>query len=344
VVRSQTDSSIYNNTVDSPNLHSNSMLSNSSNDTSNSNPFMQQQQQQSSSSPTSSNFINMGYSSNSPQLLKQHSPVTLVDPPMSSVNNNSWQLQPILEDQQSQQPAQVLFSIFEKTSMVDEQHILLVQGQVSITYIGPTTNAAPVNVRLSQIDGVQRLTPNPQYIHATATTENYTLDTMNIPQGQPIVCFTYQVKLNGDGRWALPIHLSPSWKCVQGITYLMIKHSKNGNYNNDIKGNVQVLYDQVTSVQSTPQGIWDLNKRRLTWQMKDLFEQYSSENQQRPRLLAKFFIEEGQTGTPQPIYINYLVKNHSATGLTVNAVQEDSGSLIKQSIETSVQSENIVIF
>lgn len=338
LIRSGTDFSLFNNNAND--LRSNSMVSNSSNETTNSNPFMQQQHQPyANSSPVISNFSN-----SSPQLqqARQYTPVTLNDPPM---NANNWQLQPIIEDQQQQQAAEVSFSIFEKTSMVDGQHILMIQGQISITYTGPTSNNKPITVSLSQLDGIHHITPNTNYVHTTEEENKYTLNTINFPHGQPTVCFTYQVQLNGDGRRALPIHLSPSWKCVEGTTYLMIKHSKNLNYNAPIKGNVQIFYDRVTSVRSTPQGIWDLTKKRLTWQMKDLLEQYESGEQQQgqpSRLLAKFFIEEGEAATPQPVHLNYLVKGHLASGLNIHVLDNDQ-QLIKQHLETAVQSENIVV-
>lgn len=301
---------------------SNSMLSISSMDTGNSNPFLQQQQQP---------MINeaVPYAS-SPQFL-HHSPVTLVDSPMSTTNN-SWQLQPILEDQHPE----IHFSIHEKTSMTDEYHRLYVKGQVSLTYTGPTHT--PILLNASHLEGLQQLIPNPQYI--SVAQDHFILNTTNLPQGQPIPCFTYQVELNGDGRLALPLYLSPSWKCTDGVTYLMIKHSQNQPLDK-LKGSIHVFYNQVTNVQSTPQGIWDMSKNRLTWHLKDLIQQYDEQKESPPRLLAKFFLEkEDMVGTPQPIYFNYLVKDKLATGFSIS-VLEKSHSTIKQTLETVVQSENI---
>lgn len=167
LIRSGTDFSLFNNNAND--LRSNSMVSNSSNETTNSNPFMQQQHQPyANSSPVISNFSN-----SSPQLqqARQYTPVTLNDPPM---NANNWQLQPIIEDQQQQQAAEVSFSIFEKTSMVDGQHILMIQGQISITYTGPTSNNKPITVSLSQLDGIHHITPNTNYVHTTEEENKYT--------------------------------------------------------------------------------------------------------------------------------------------------------------------------
>lgn len=329
MLRSQTDSSLYSTYNDPANSinRSNSMLSMSSMETGNSNPFLQQRQQQQSYSPV---LNNAALYSSSPQLL-QHSPITLVDSPMTT-GNNSWQLQPILEDLHPE----VYVSIHEKTSMVDEHHILHVKGQVTLTYTGPTNT--PVLLNISHLNGIQQLIPNPQYI--TIAEDHYILNTLNFPQGQPTVCFTYQVDLNGDGRLELPIRLTPSWKCIDGISYLMIKHCKNQSADK-MKGSLHVFYDHVTSVQSTPQGTWDMSKNRLTWQIKDLFDQYEHQDGP-PRLLAKFFIGEGEIGTAQPVYFNYLVKDALATGLTIHVL--DNKQLIKQYLETTVQSENIIIF
>ncbi|KAI7896030.1 Muniscin C-terminal mu homology domain-containing protein [Mucor mucedo] len=324
MLRSQTDSSLYSTYNDSSNNmnRSSSMLSMSSMDTGNSNPFLQQQQPMvTESAPYTS----------SPQLL-HHSPVTLVDSPMTTTNN-SWQLQPILEDQNPE----VHISIHEKTSMIDAYHRMHVKGQVSLTYTGSTQT--PILLAASHLEGLQQLIPNPQYI--SVATDHFILDTSHFPQGQPVPCFTYEVELNGDGRLALPLYLSPSWKCTDGVTYLMIKHSQQQQQSLDkLKGSIHVFYNHVTNVQSTPQGIWDMSKNRLTWHLKDLIEQYHKEKEP-PRLLAKFFLDEDKrVGTSQPVYFNYLQKDVSATGFSIRVLE---GSSIKQTLETLVQSENIIL-
>lgn len=235
-----------------------------------------------------------------------------------------------MEDQQ----LDLHFAIHEKTSMTDQHHQLAVDGQVFITYTGHTNT--PIQINPFQIQGIQQLTPNPQYI--TSTDQNYTLETNQLPQGQAVLCFTYRVSVNGDGRIALPIRLLPSWKCVEGISYLMIKHNRHPLVQ-DVKGSVNVFYDKVKSVQSTPQGMWQTETKCLTWQLEDLLDQYKLQ-EGNPRLLAKFLLEENHVGTIEPIHFNYLVKGALVTGFTIEVVDNQP---LRQTLETTVQSENILI-
>lgn len=295
----------------------NSVGSISSLKSSTSNPFLQSQAID--NSPALSNTNNF---SSSPQQL--NTPTYLTDS-----NSNNWQLQPILEDQQPD----LHFSIYEKTTMVDESHQLNVDGQVFITYTGVTQT--PIKLHPFHIEGIQQLSPNAEYI--ITTEENYTLKTTQFPQSKPVLCFTYKVHLNGDGRIALPIRLQPLWRCDEGTTLLMIKHNKHPMVQ-DVQGSIHLFYDHVTKVQSTPQGVWETDKKRFTWKIKDLLDQY--ERKDKPRLLAKFELETGQVGTPQPIYLDYIVKNALVTGFTIDVV---NNQLVKQTLETVVQSELIIL-
>ncbi|KAI8082339.1 hypothetical protein BDF21DRAFT_417631 [Thamnidium elegans] len=313
IIRSQTDSSL--NSMYNDSNMANSVTSLSSLRSSTSNPFLQSQQ---STSPSLSNTTPF---SSSPQQ---------VHTPTSEVTTTNWQLQPIMEDQQPD----LHFSIHEKTNMIDKHHQLVVDGQVFVTYTGQTNT--PIQINPFQIQGIQQLIPNPQYI--TSTDQNYIIETNQLPQGQAVLCFTYRVSLNGDGRIALPIRLLPSWKCVDGISYLMIKHNRHPLVK-DVKGSVHVFYDKVNSVQSTPQGTWQTETKCLTWQLEDLLHQYEQQ-EGNPRLLAKFLLEENHVGTIQPIHFNYLVKGALVTGFTIDLVDNQP---LKQTLETTVQSENILI-
>lgn len=311
--RSHTDSSLYsmyNNSSNNMN-RSSSMLSISSIDTGTSNPFLQQQQQ--SYSPIKNTFFS---GTNSPQ--------PLAESPKITTTENSW-LQPIQEDQQ--QTPEVHISIHEKVSTTNESHTLLVKGQVSLTYTGPTT--APVLLTASLL---HQCIPNPDYI--TVEKDHYVLNTFNIPQNQPLVCFTYQVESNSEVR--PPIQLTPLWKCTDGVTYLYVKHFQTQPVLNTFDGTIHVFYNHVKNVQSIPQGTWNPSENKLTWQMEDLLEQYGKDTV--PRLLAKFFVHQ-QEGISQPIYFSYTVKDIPATEFSVKVMDPS----IKQHLETVVQYENMVV-
>ncbi|KAK4518564.1 uncharacterized protein ATC70_008783 [Mucor velutinosus] len=334
VNRSQTESSLFSSASNYglENPRANSMISTSSNDTSNSNPFM------TAPSPIVSHHpFHAAYGvppqTQSPSVA--NTGVTLSDAPVN------W-LQPIPEvnhQQQPQpQPQYLSVSILEKTTLTSPD-TLLISGQIMVSYHG-SASTSPILLQLHHMDSMQQFSPNPQYITQQADGV-YLLNTSQFQSESPVPCFAYEIN---SSALALPVRLMPSWKCVDGISYLMIKHNKNAVLNpSKLSGHVYVNMpdQQVTNVQSTPQGTWDVAKHRLTWNVSDLLEQYgdtsssSSSQQQQQRLLAKFYVDGH--GSPQPVHLNYQWHDTLASGLSVTC-----GSLEIKHMNTAVQSHQIV--
>lgn len=302
----------------SENPRANSIVSTSSNDTSHTNPFM------AAPSPTAASnnqLYAVPQQTQSPSL-----GVTLTDTPAH------W-LQPIPEVNQQQAPSYLSVSILEKTTLTSPD-TLLISGQIMVSYHGSFTSTAPIPLQLHHIDGMQQFLPNPQYI--TQQDSVFMLNVSQIQSDRPVPCFAYEIN---SSSLALPVHVLPSWKCVDGVSYLMIKHSKNAVLDaSKLSGHVYVNMpdqQQVTNVQSTPQGTWDVAKHRLTWKLSDLLQQYSDSAQQQQRLLAKFYLDGH--GSPQPVHLNYQWRDTLASGLSVTC-----SSLEIKHMDTSVQSHQIV--
>ncbi|KAI8644542.1 Muniscin C-terminal mu homology domain-containing protein [Parasitella parasitica] len=324
VNRSQTESTLFSSTLSYglDSLRTNSMLSNASNDTGNSNPFMAAPSPTISNNDFSTNYT-LKQPSQSPAL--SNSGITLTDTP------SSW-LQPIPEVNYQQTSQHLHISILEKITLTSPDS-LLISGQINISYHGPAS-ASSVALQLHHIDGMEQLSPNPQFI----TQENgvYLLNTSNFQSDVQVPCFAYELNTS---TLALPVQLSPSWKCIDGVSYLMIKHSKNAvNDTSTLNGSVQVSMpdQQVTNVQSSPQGIWEVTKHRLTWKLDDLLQQYAQNKEDsQQRLLAKFYVNGHSS--PQPVHLNYQWHNSLASGLSVSCESIE----IKQTA-TTVQSHQIV--
>ncbi|KAI7901012.1 uncharacterized protein BX663DRAFT_562718 [Cokeromyces recurvatus] len=327
--RTQTDSSLFAASASSHSLENpraNSMLSTSSNETSTSNPFIQ-------ISPINNNTIFAATSSSS--INNMYGSTLLNDSPVHS----TWSLQPIPEVQQQQQQQQHYLSVFitEKTNLT-ASNLLSVSGQILISYQGnsQTLFTSKLPIQLPHIDGIRQLTPNPEYV--TVEDGIYMLDMKHFQTNEQIACFTYELD---SSPLALPIQLSPSWKCVEDVSYLIVKHTKNPLVADPskLKGTVQVLMgDQpaIQYVQSTPQGLWDV-KNRLTWQLGDLLDQYTTtqpDNQQQ-RLLAKFYTEG--KGAPRPIHLQYTHQDTLVSGISVIC-----DAIEIKNLETRVQSDHIV--
>lgn len=241
----------------------------------------------------------------------------------------SW-LQPIPEVNKQQQQY-LSASILEKTTLTSPD-TLLISGQIMVSYHG-AASTSPIPLQLHHMDGMQQFSPNPQYI-AQQADGVYMLNTSQVQSDSPVPCFAYEIS---SSTLALPVRLLPSWKCVQGISYLMIKHNKNAILDaSKLNGHVYVDMpdQQVTNVQSTPQGTWDVAKHRLTWKLSDLLEQYSDDTSQQ-RLLAKFYVDGH--GSPQPVHLNYQWHDTLASGLSLS-----SASLEIKHMDTTVQSHQIV--
>jgi hypothetical protein len=298
-------------------VRANSMASFVSSET---NPFV------TTPSPVISNF-DSAFAITQPTQTSPRQAITLSDP---SIGNGSTFLQSIPEVQHQQQGLSII--IRERTNL-NHPSLLSVSGQILISYHGDALPSTNVPIQLHHIDGIEQLTPNPQFI--IEQDGQYLINTSQFTNhDQAVICFTYTLKTS---TLALPVRISPSWKCVENVSYLIIKHNKNIVVDaSKLRGVLQVVVtdQQVNNVQSTPQGIWDVTKQRLTWNINDLFAQYEQSNTEQ-RLLAKFYIEG--TGTPQPVYLNYQIKDSLISGLSVSCDALD----IKQ-LETIVQSDHIV--
>ncbi|RCI02135.1 hypothetical protein CU098_012063 [Rhizopus stolonifer] len=234
-------------------------------------------------------------------------------------SETSLQLAPIPE---TQQPLSV--SIVEKTRVTGSN--MYVAGQVLITC---HSNTGSIPIQLNGLDHIQNLRPRSPYVIVQA--DGYVINTSHFEPGKPVACFMFDINTDTS---QLPLQLVAFWKCVDGISYLIVKHSKNIDIDpSKIKGSVSVaMEDQVNNVQSTPQGVWDTVKNRLTWQISDLMQQYQPDSPQQ-RLLAKFYIEG--KGSSQPIYFNYCLEDNTLPNISI---QSDAVE-IKQSI---VQSNQVV--
>ncbi|KAI8356187.1 hypothetical protein BD560DRAFT_492133 [Blakeslea trispora] len=244
----------------------------------------------------------------------------------------SLQLQSIPEAQQTQQEQLIppLSASVRESVMIVDPDTIHVTGQVLLHCQDTSLGSIPLRLQYnSHLSGLTacspRITANPD--------GDYLFDTDGLTQGQSVACFTYKTTASVS---ALPFQLSASWKCVQDVSYLIVKHGKNLDISStDIKGNIYVVMDDtVTNVQSTPQGVWDTSSKRLTWHIRDLLQQYQGPEGPQQRLLAKFYVN--QAGTPQPLCFSYLLKNYSISGLSV----QSSAIEIKQT-GCVIQSESL---
>ncbi|KAI8331802.1 Muniscin C-terminal mu homology domain-containing protein [Choanephora cucurbitarum] len=243
----------------------------------------------------------------------------------------SLQLQPIPETQQTQQESslQALSASTQETIRIVDDKVY-VTGQILLSC--HDNSLARIPIHINHTSESLELRPCSPLI-TSGSNDDYLLDTTNLSQDHPTTCFTYEATASLS---SLPLQLSASWKCVEGISYLIVKHSKNREIvHTDIKGSVYVVMDDtVTSVQSTPQGIWDISNKRLTWHTRDLLQQYQGEDGPQQRLLAKFYVQ--QIGTPQPLCFHYLLKNYSISGVSI----QSSAIEINQT-GNIIQSENL---
>ncbi|KAI8981724.1 Muniscin C-terminal mu homology domain-containing protein [Mycotypha africana] len=246
----------------------------------------------------------------------------------------------------SSQSTYITASITETTHTTDPS-LLHVTGRIQI-YLERMHATAPAEVplRLKHTNGIRHLEPNTEYLRVVSEDEEgevYMLQTDKIDHSQAIPLFTYDMML--DATRALPIRLSPSWKCVEGTSYLILKYQPRPSAfdsHGDITGHVSVDMSQerVQHVQSTPQGRWDQQKRRLTWKLSDVLAHYAAQGTEEarpPRLLAKFYVE-GQS-SPAPIYLNYRIQNTLLSGIQL--VCED-GTI--QKTEKIVQSKQDAVY
>ncbi|KAG0169404.1 hypothetical protein DFQ30_003677 [Apophysomyces sp. BC1015] len=302
----------------------------STSDIASSNPFRQSSFDV--STPTSMNTMS-SLSSRSPSLAYE----------------SPWQLHPIAE---SSQP-QIYATIKETVDMLTEaasQKSVLASGQIKLAYNGPVPAMNPLLIRLKSTDQFENITPNPVYIEALQDqTDVYALKAgmFESNRGMPVPCFSYQLRLGSDSLDVLPLRLSPSWKCTEEQSLLMVKYQTSPAFE-PRKGQVVVCakFDQVPvlGVQSTPQAVWDASKCQLTWTTEVLVDQQQSlqtegAGQRPPRLLAKFLTQ--QQGSPQAVMLKYYCRDALASNISVEAVPAFGSMLDVKQVHTLVKSGNL---
>jgi hypothetical protein len=299
-------------------LRANSMASFVSSET---NPFV------TSPSPVISNF-------DSAFAVPQQTQLSLRQPQFQADPSVGTLLQSIPETQQHHQRQQSLSIAIREKPYLSQPNLLSVLGQIWISHHGDGSSIQ-VPIQLQHLDGIEQITPSPQFV-TVQDDGQYLLNMNQFSNSQEgVVCFTYTLKTS---ILAIPVRIAPTWKCVDNISYLMIKHNKNIVADTSkLRGVLQVVMtDQdVNSVQSTPQGIWDVTKQRLTWNMNDLLAQHEQNDSNQQRLLAKFYVEG--KGTPQPVYLSYQIKDSLISGISISC-----DSLEIKHLETMVQSDHLM--
>lgn len=226
-----------------------------------------------------------------------------------------------------------------------------VSGDIKILYNGPNITTEPLLLRVCNVSGA--LIPIGEYVeHWEGHPDVFALKTKsfdNVHQQQQqqqrrsaVTCFTYHQDSDND---ALPLYMAPSWKCVEGASFLIVKYKFNDKILPQLSKSQLIVcakFDQVpvTNVQSTPQGSWDPSKCVLTWTMDALLQQQQQQQQQQPlRLLAKF-TTEGQ-GSPVPINLRYYYKDCLTSNVTLEAVPASGSTLQVSQIQKVVKSDDI---
>lgn len=222
-----------------------------------------------------------------------------------------------------------------------------VSGSIKILYNGPTNTAEPLLLRVCNVNGT--ISPNNGYVETWEGHPDVFALKSNAFEGEQrrsaVVAFTYQQDSSAD---VLPLYLAPSWKCVEGASFLIVKYKVNEQIPLSSKTQLAVCvkFDKVpvTNVQSTPQGSWDPSKKVLTWTTEALQQQQQqqqqSQQQQPARLLAKF-TTEGQA-SPVPINLRYYCKDSLASNVTLEAVPASGSTLQVSQVQKLVKSDEIL--
>ncbi|KAI8885151.1 hypothetical protein K501DRAFT_332163 [Backusella circina FSU 941] len=314
--RAFTDSTLFNSTFMNPvgdqRSRSNSVLSSSSGggDSNLSNPFL----------------ISTGGNAEASSPLSGHSPITY------SPSDPSWQLHSI---QEVVNPIADI-AINEVVSM-DDNDVVSVSGQIHLNYTGSTARS-PASIRIQPptqgtvedwyIVQEQLISVSPEnkdiYVLNSAILESN--------QGQYIPLIHYRIRLN-HGRQHLPIQINPAWKCTTDTSYLIVKYNWNDDAIREIKGTISVTDQYAIGVQSTPQGYWETDGKKLTWSLHDIMEN-------RPeRLLAKFSMSKQSEPKPVNLQYNY----DAASSLTGLAIESASQMEIKNQVTMVFPVDNLEI-
>ncbi|KAI8384249.1 uncharacterized protein BYT42DRAFT_611967 [Radiomyces spectabilis] len=307
-------------------IHSGSNVSASTAESTRTNPFHQSSLEV--STPTSANSVSSSAS---------RSPSLATDIP--------WQLRPIPEVTQPQAYASIIETLDKK-----DNDVFYVTGVIKLAYNGSSTPMSPLLIRIQNYDTIKDLQPNRDCVEPLNDEKDVfalKAEAFDGTRGTAMECFTYHLEITGDGNDILPVHASPLWKCAENASYLMLRYQVTDMFD-ACKGHValSVPYDQVPveAVQSSPQGLWDTTKKRLTWTHEALSEHRQTTSTADvkgwPRLLAKFLTTG--VGQAQPVMLKYFCKDTLASTIAVEAVPAFDCQLEVKQIHKALKSGTIL--
>ncbi|KAJ9094944.1 hypothetical protein QFC21_005736 [Naganishia friedmannii] len=236
---------------------------------------------------------------------------------------------------------------------------IMITGEISLTlkdaHITGLDTSAPLHIRLDAFEQLEKVAPNPKYLSQVPNTPGeYLLDLDTLahitstaaPNTRPPILFKYQVHI-GDGKaaeWA-PLEIMPQWKPMKGETRLVLTYGVNARGRlasrvaslvtdepitlQDLTLTVGLSGAPVTTVQAKPAGgIWQPERRKITWTLPDLPLQPSSSSD--GKIVARFITEGEELGQPDQVTAQWRVNGSLSTGLDIVVVDAAAGWKFEQ--------------
>ena len=191
-----------------------------------------------------------------------------------------------------------------------------VTGELALSYTpSPTSTAAASSrdtIRLENFPVLEKVAPNPAFVHdigqsSTNRKGEYTIDLQSL-SARPSVAFKYQ--LHNDptnpastlNRHA-PLSFTPSWKCEQSQTSVIVQYGLNSSFTGVASGEV-ILHNVILALylegaktvtcQTKPSGTFSKDKAMVFWRFDELKLSAASGGS---KVLARFGTDgEGKPG------------------------------------------------
>lgn len=177
-------------------------------------------------------------------------------------------------------------------------------------------------LRLPEAGSLQRLAPNTQII-SSADGGALTVQAKALQEATtsaPVVALRYHVPLPQEQvESLLPLQLSSQWKCEPDLTSLIIQYNSNPSSSfasadsilKDISFAVPVTSPGVAHVKSRPPGMYNADRKRITWRLDDLPLRGDAASQ---KVLARFQVAE--QSSPQPVAVRWSLPGRLISSLS----------------------------
>jgi hypothetical protein len=196
----------------------------------------------------------------------------------------------------------------------------IVIGEIYLSYKGPFESATPICFQLDYVALMDSQDIIDDYISCVEDT----IYEVNVNRFKAmddkvatkrVLCFRYHKSIEPAN---LPISVKPMWKCEYGKSRLLIKYCPHPALLfplDNVQFTINMLHNDIQTVQSIPQGELHLEQRKIKWHIGEIDQQHCKLKEK--GIVKAQFIHGASKNEPQPISVQFEIHGQLLTPLEI---------------------------